>query len=59
MDEILDIPVPVARCPKCGAPINGPIYYFAVIPPIHQYPCGCKVRFVEVSASPITGGSEG
>lgn len=46
-DDILRIEIPVPRCPKCGAVINGPIYGLACIPPIYQYPCGCKVQYVE------------
>lgn len=48
MDDVLKIATPVRRCPKCREPIGDwAVYAYACMPPIYQYPCGCKVQYVE------------
>lgn len=46
MNETKTIHMPPQECPVCGQPFDGRIMRYACSPPIDEYPCGCRVRYV-------------
>lgn len=40
------IRMPPQECPVCGRPYNGMVTRYACDPPIDEYPCGCRVKYV-------------